>query len=111
MDIIKEAHDSQILDIVLTDDSLYFITNGGRYLKVWNLAQRKCLGTIDLGSQYDLVTAIAILPDKSQFVTGSVSGVLKLYTMPIGKKSMTMASVPREYTKAKEAIPKFSFVQ
>jgi len=97
VDIIKEAHDSQILDIVLTDDSLYFITNGGRYLKVWDLAQRKCLGTIGLVVQYDLVTAIAILPDKSQFVTGSVSGALKLYNRPISKKSMTMASVPRVY--------------
>lgn len=86
-----KAHRENITGLAVSWDGLHLATaSGDDSCKVWDLATRRCVLTIEQDNEYD-ATCVAFSPDGKFVVVGDGENLLKLYSVRSGELLLTFS--------------------
>jgi WD40 repeat protein len=84
-----QAHRENITGLAISSDGLKLATaSGDDTCKVWDLATRRCLLTIEQDNEYD-ATCVAFSPDQQFVVVGDGENLVKMYRVRDGELLLT----------------------
>lgn len=86
-----QAHRENITGLAISSDGLQLATaSGDDTCKIWDVATRQCVLTIEQENEYD-ATCVAFSPDRQFVVVGDGENLLKLYRIRSGELLLTFA--------------------